>query len=124
MNYLSTSYVYITFYGDSFIPIEFTNLIEIKPSRQGIKGEKGEYGSILQESFWDFKIKETNVLELENSMQNLIKLFENKIELIQDFGYAFASLFAQDEFVFLAIIFEDESSLFLAFLDFNDELAS
>lgn len=86
MNYLSKSYVYLTFYGESFIPTEFTNLIEIEPSRQGLKGEKGEYGSILQNSFWEYKIQETSALEeLENSIQNLIELFENKIELIQSY---------------------------------------
>lgn len=84
MNYLSKSYVYLTFQGRSFIPNEFTNLIEINPTRQGLKGEKGEYGSILQESFWEYKVNETNALEeLEFSIQKLIALFETKIELIQ-----------------------------------------
>lgn len=88
MNYLSKSYVYITFYGESFIPTEFTNLIEIEPSRQGLKGEKGEYGNILQKSFWEYKIQETNALEeLENSIQYLIELFENKIKLIQTYSF-------------------------------------
>lgn len=88
MNYLSKSHVYITFYGGSIIPSELTNLIDIEPSKIGLKGEKGEYGSILQESFWEYKMRETNALEeLENSMLNLIELFKNKTKLIQTYSF-------------------------------------
>lgn len=87
MKYLSKSYVYFTFYGENFSPYEFTNLIEIEPNRQGLKGEKGEYGSILQDSFWEYRANETNALEeLDYSIENLIGLFESKIELIQTYS--------------------------------------
>jgi Domain of unknown function (DUF4279) len=84
--YLSTAYVYFTFFGEGLAPLEFTNLLKIEPTKQGNKGDRGEYGSILRESFWEYRCKETNALEdLENSIHNLFELFETKHALIQSY---------------------------------------
>jgi hypothetical protein len=86
MRYLSRSYVYITFYSDYFSLNEFSNLLKLTPSNSGLKGNIGKYGAILKNTFWEYKMKETNALEeLESSISELREIFEDKIEFISNY---------------------------------------
>lgn len=86
MIYLSKAYVYVVFYGDNFSPNEFSSCINLPPTNVGIKGERGNYGAILKDTFWEYKMKETNAIEgLENSINEIRKIFETRQEIIH--GY-------------------------------------
>jgi hypothetical protein len=86
MKYLSRAYVYIIFYGDNLSINEFSNSLKLTPSNSGLNGEKGKYGAILKDTFWEYKMKETNALEeLECSIKEMREIFEERIELITNY---------------------------------------
>ncbi len=87
MKYLSQSYVYISLYGDKFSPTEFTQLINIKPTDFGVKGEKRKTGAVLKECFWKYQLNDTDALEgLEESLKELVAVFIDKVDIIKDYA--------------------------------------
>jgi hypothetical protein len=86
MKYLSNAYVYLVFYGDHLDPTEFSERLGVSATRTGITGEKGKYGATLKDTFWEYRMKETNALEeLDESLYALKEIFEGKIEIIQEY---------------------------------------
>ena len=86
MKYLSSAYVYITFYGDNLSLNEFSNILKLTPTNSGLKGDVGKYGAILRNTFWEYKMKETNALkELESSISEMREIFEGRIDLITNY---------------------------------------
>jgi len=84
--YLSQSYTYISLYGDKFSPIEFTELVDLKPTDSGIKNEKRKSGATLKECFWKYQLDKTDALEeLENALESLIGVFKDKVPVMKDF---------------------------------------
>jgi hypothetical protein len=84
--YNSRSYAYITIYGDDFYPPELTNILDIQPTEQGIKGEKVDFCATLKECFWQYSLPETDAIEgLDQSISKLLKVFTPKMGSIKDY---------------------------------------
>ncbi|HET7114936.1 MAG TPA: DUF4279 domain-containing protein [Hanamia sp.] len=85
MKYLSQSYVYLAIFGESFIPNEFSKLINITPTKVAVKGENLEY-TVSKECFWEYKLEKNNALEeLDLSLNKLMEVFKSKTDIIRKF---------------------------------------
>lgn len=86
MKYLSSAYIYVIFYGDNLSLNEFSNSLKLTPSNSGLKGDIGKYGAILKDTFWEYKMRETNALEeLEGSISEMREIFEDRMEFITNY---------------------------------------
>ncbi len=85
MHSSSTSYVHLTIYGGNFSPSEVSDLLKLRPTRIGKKGEKGMY-TVLKECFWEYALPETDIFGgLDTSVKDLVNLFKENLSTIRNY---------------------------------------
>jgi hypothetical protein len=86
MKYLSQSYVTFIVFGDGLLPSEFTNLVKLEPTDFGTKGEIIKFVAISKDTFWEYRLDDTNALEeLRDSLDLIIDIFKSKREIINNY---------------------------------------
>jgi hypothetical protein len=71
------SYLYFSFRGDFFDTTELTNILNIQPTSVMIKKDL-----IPKSNSWNYHIDAGNDLDLEKHLDQLVQIFDSKIEII------------------------------------------
>lgn len=71
------SYLYFSFRGDFFDTTELTNILNIQPTSVMIKKDL-----IPKSNSWNYLIDAGNDLDLEKHLNQLVQIFDSKIEII------------------------------------------